>query len=131
MRVRRWFACCCRSFCGGTPCNDLHGRLSAGRRLLELRPLVSLGLFSYSIYLIHSPILALANILLLPLQLPTLTNRLLLVFVAVPAAVAISYGFFWIVERHFVTGHQKRVFAEKTHQGETPSVPDVAQRRDA
>lgn len=92
----------------------LQGRTSVGVRVLEWRPLVFLGLFSYSIYLIHSPLLALANILLLPLELPTLANWAVLVFVGVPAAVAVSYAFYWLVERHFITSHQKRALADRS-----------------
>ncbi|MBF4572933.1 acyltransferase [Herbiconiux sp. VKM Ac-1786] len=86
----------------------MEDRPSLSRKVLEWRPLVGLGLFSYSIYLIHSPILALANILLLPLQLPTIVNWLLLMFGALPVAIAAAYGFFLLVERHFITSHQKR-----------------------
>ncbi|WP_157580612.1 acyltransferase [Plantibacter sp. Leaf314] len=89
------------------------GRVNPGRRVLEWRPLVWIGLWSYSIYLIHSPVLALANILLLPLELPTFVNWLLLVLVVLPVALSLAYGFFWLVERHFITSHQKRVINER------------------
>jgi peptidoglycan/LPS O-acetylase OafA/YrhL len=100
----------------------VEGRVNPGRRVLEWRPLVWTGLWSYSIYLIHSPVLALANILLLPLELPTLVNWLLLVFVALPAALALAYGFFWLVERHFITSHQKRVITERADPGAAEKV---------
>jgi peptidoglycan/LPS O-acetylase OafA/YrhL len=88
------------------------GRMTAGHRILEWGPLVKIGLWSYSIYLIHSPILALANILLLPLELPTLLNWLVLVFVALPIALGIARLFFLLVERHFITSHQKQALKD-------------------
>lgn len=106
----------------------IEGRESVGRRVLESAPLVKIGLWSYSIYLIHSPILALANILLLPLELPTLVNWLIMVFVALPIALAVAYGFFLLVERHFITSHQKRALAaEGSKVAPAPSAPTDAE----
>jgi peptidoglycan/LPS O-acetylase OafA/YrhL len=89
----------------------IEGRMNLGRRVLEWRPLVRIGLWSFSIYLIHSPLLALANILMLPLDLPTLVNWLVMVLLVLPVVLAVSFGFFLLVERHFITSHQKRAIA--------------------
>jgi peptidoglycan/LPS O-acetylase OafA/YrhL len=82
-----------------------NGRL---RRTLESRPLAGLGLMSYSLYLIHSPLLAASNLALRPLQLGTMANWAVLTFVAVPATVASAWIFFRLVERHFLNSHQSR-----------------------
>lgn len=86
----------------------LNGETNAGRRVFEARPLVKVGLWSYSIYLVHSPLLGLANLLLVPLDLPTWLNWLIMVGVALPVSLATAYGFFLLVERRFMTSHQKR-----------------------
>lgn len=76
---------------------------------LGSKPLVALGLFSYSIYLVHSPFLGLANLLLLPLGLPITVQYLLMTFVVLPIVLVLCYGFFWLVERHFLNSWQKQV----------------------
>ncbi len=68
---------------------------------------VFLGAFSYSIYLIHSPLLGLFNLLTLELALPSDLRLVLRLTVAVPLAIVCSYGFYWLVERHFLSGHQR------------------------
>lgn len=91
----------------------LGGVAAAGRSnrvisTLTLRPLLWVGLFSYSLYLMHSPLLALGNLLLLPLGLPTGYQFLLMIVAVVPIAIAMCWGFFWLVERHFLNTHQRR-----------------------
>lgn len=98
------------------------GRPSIGRRVFEWRPLVKIGLWSYSIYLIHSPILAALNIYLIRFDLTTLQNWLVVVFVGIPIALVASYVFFWLVERHFITSHQKRALAVKPSERASEAV---------
>jgi peptidoglycan/LPS O-acetylase OafA/YrhL len=70
------------------------------RRALEAPWLVALGAFSYSIYLIPSPLLLLAWLYVLrPLDLPQLASFALMVFVVGPLVVALSYAFHIAVER--------------------------------
>jgi len=88
---------------------SLDGRPSWAHHILESRFLVWVGLWSFSLYLIHSPLLALGNLLLLPMNLPTLVQFAVLVLVVLPLAAAIAYGFFILVERHFMTSHQHQV----------------------
>ena len=90
---------------------------SVGRRVFEWRPLVNVGLWSYSIYLIHSPLLGLANLLLLPLGLPTLVHWLVMVFLVLPLVLAACHVFFLLVERRFTTSHQQREFARDSGAG--------------
>lgn len=83
-------------------------------RLLECRPLVLVGNWSYSLYLIHSPIIGIANLILLPVPMPLVARFALLACVALPVAAGISYGFHRLIERRFMTGHQRRVQAAAT-----------------
>ncbi|MBF4618802.1 acyltransferase [Clavibacter sp. VKM Ac-2873] len=73
------------------------------------RPAQRLGLVSYSVYLVHSPFLALGNLLLLPLGLPTGAHAALMLLVVAPLAVAAGFGFFQLVERHFLNTRQVHV----------------------
>ncbi|WP_164232982.1 acyltransferase family protein [Microbacterium hydrocarbonoxydans] len=95
----------------------------AGRRTLssgtpraavpfQSRPMMFLGLISYSIYLFHSPILGLFNLLLLPLQIPTVMLYMLVTFVGLPLAVGVAYLMFWLIERHFLNSHQRHAAQE-------------------
>jgi peptidoglycan/LPS O-acetylase OafA/YrhL len=65
---------------------------------------VFIGTFSYSIYLIHSPILGLLNLLSLQYQMNVDTRLLLMLFISVPFSVLISYGFYLLVESRFIPG---------------------------
>ena len=85
-------------------------REKAGRpsRLLEVLrhpKIVLLGTFSYSLYLIHSPLLGLFNLLTLELPLSSDMRLLLMILVALPLAVGASYLFYRVVERRVLPGH--------------------------
>jgi len=87
------------------------GETTWAHRLLECRPLVQVGNWSYSFYLVHSPIIGIANLILLPVPMPLVARFALLVCVALPVAAAASYGFHRLVERRFMTSHQQSVRA--------------------
>lgn len=78
-------------------------------RSLESEQMVTLGAWSYSVYLIHSPILALGNLILLPLGLPILVHFALMVCAVLPLAIGVAYVFHRLVERRFMSTHQKRL----------------------
>ena len=69
------------------------------RRLLESRSLVALGGFSYSIYLIHSPILGFINLAALHLPLSLGVRFVLMLGLALPVALIASRLFYLVVER--------------------------------
>jgi peptidoglycan/LPS O-acetylase OafA/YrhL len=75
-------------------------------RLLLSRPLAGIGLFSYSIYLVHQPLLRLLIDLLHHHTPPTLPAPLFhfLVLLATLPTLAASYLFFVVVERRFING---------------------------
>ena len=76
---------------------------SCVHRCLEWRPLVAIGQFSYSLYLIHAPLLAVAWVFLVkPLGFTPGAAFALMVGVVGPAIVAASYGFHRVAERPFM-----------------------------
>ncbi len=82
------------------------------RRILGARRLVQFGLVSYSVFLVHSPLLALGNLLLLPLDLPTPVQFAVMLLVVAPAAVAVCVLFAVRVERPFMNSHQRAELAQ-------------------
>ena len=90
----------------------LAGRTGVVRSLLQTKPFLFAGTISYSVYLMHSPLLGLANLLLLPAQLPIGLHWALMTFGAAPIAIGLSYGLFLLVERRFLNTHQRRVQKE-------------------
>jgi peptidoglycan/LPS O-acetylase OafA/YrhL len=64
--------------------------------------LVRLGIFSYSIYLVHAPLVHLAWLGLQPLGLSQDAVFALLTLVALPLIVVVSYGFHRLFERPFM-----------------------------
>jgi peptidoglycan/LPS O-acetylase OafA/YrhL len=77
-------------------------------RLLNSKFLMILGTFSYSVYLIHSPLLGLFNLLTLRIPMTALSRWIIMEAVAVPVAVGISYVFYLLIERKFMPGHSKK-----------------------
>jgi peptidoglycan/LPS O-acetylase OafA/YrhL len=80
-------------------------RVATGRtrRTLGWAPLQHIGRFSYSLYLVHAPLVILAWVYVFgPLDLASGIKLLLMLGVVVPAIVGVSYGFFQLVERPFL-----------------------------
>lgn len=71
-------------------------------KIFEAKPVVSLGIFSYSLYLIHAPILALLHLCLRPLHLAPVLVVCILLFVGVPLALGLAYLFHRVFERPFM-----------------------------
>jgi peptidoglycan/LPS O-acetylase OafA/YrhL len=70
-------------------------------RFLSTPWLVRIGIFSYSLYLVHAPILHLIWFCLRPLQLSPDATFLVLVL-SVPLVVGLAYGFHRVFERPFM-----------------------------
>lgn len=96
------------------------------RRFLGGRRLVQSGLVSYSVFLVHSPLLALGNLLLLPLGLSTPAQFGLMLFVVVPVVVAVCVVFAVLVERPFMNSHQRALLGELFGRRAVPDAPLIA-----
>lgn len=72
-------------------------------RVFEHPVSIKLGLFSYSIYLVHCPVLRALNIPLRDNHVAAVPSFAILVLVALPTAVLVSYAFHRIFERPFMT----------------------------
>jgi peptidoglycan/LPS O-acetylase OafA/YrhL len=83
-------------------------------KILNTKFALFLGAFSYSIYLIHSPILALLNLISLNYEMSTDTRLIFMLFISVPFAILISYAFYWLVERKFVPGNKEIPLAKES-----------------
>jgi peptidoglycan/LPS O-acetylase OafA/YrhL len=79
------------------------------RGILGWKPLAFVGVFSYSIYLIHLPLVQVFwRYVLTPLNLSDSLTYALLVAVGLPLIVAISYAFFLLCERPFMNTRPTR-----------------------
>ncbi len=70
--------------------------------LLEWRPLLRVGHFSYSLYLTHLPVLALGYFLLRPLGLSAPLAAVVLLGLGGLASLGVAYLFHVAIERHFL-----------------------------
>jgi len=77
-------------------------------QLFEARYAVRLGVFSYSLYLVHAPVLVLVHQYLLRLHFSPTATFLTLLIVAVPLSLLISYIFHLNFERPFMSSRRKR-----------------------
>jgi peptidoglycan/LPS O-acetylase OafA/YrhL len=85
------------------PC-DAHGgaaRWSALLRTLECTPIQRVGACSYSLYLLHAPVLWLLTLVLDRFGLDPNAAFVLRIAAGVPLAVAVSYIFYLLIERRF------------------------------
>ncbi len=84
------------------------GRAKTLKKCLSLRPLVFVGTFAYSIYLIHAPLVHLLwEYGLAPLELSPLSTYVQFKIVAIPLVLVGSYGFHLVCERPFLSKNQK------------------------
>lgn len=84
---------CCLLIAGSNP------KLNGLQKILSLKPLVFIGGFSYSLYLIHFPsVTILCKYFFLPLHLSDMGLFLLLLVVGMPIVLITSYLFFLVCE---------------------------------
>jgi len=89
------------------------GNAVAPRRLLTSRTMLRLGLFSYSIYLIHAPIIAVLDKYVIgSLGISAPAKFGLLLVVAVPLVLLLSYAFHLLFEAPFLRHRGRRALRE-------------------
>ncbi len=81
--------------------------MPGGLRLCASRGAVLLGTFSYSLYLVHAPVLAIVHDLAARFTLTPAGMLLVLFAIGVPLAVAVAYLFYRLFERPFMPGHPR------------------------
>jgi len=99
------------------------GRGFPGGALLSSKPFVYAGTVSYSVYLLHSPLLALGNLILMPVSLPIFEHWLLMTTVVAPLSVLICWLFYQAVEKRFQNTRQRHISAASES---LPAIPSAA-----
>lgn len=103
------------------------GGAARTRQLLASRTALRLGLFSYSIYLLHGPLVGIADLeIVRPMHLPPLVAFALLLFVAVPMILALCYAFHLVFEAPFLHRRDLGAFKEMPLLGRLAPRPRVA-----
>lgn len=99
-------------------CGQVAGRENGGQsggslllRLFEARVSVLLGVFSYSLYLIHTPLLALVHFSTRAFTPTPLLRYAVMLGVAMPISIVVSYGFHLAFERRYMS-HSPRTEKE-------------------
>lgn len=111
------------------------GGFPTARRLLGSRPAVFIGGFSYSLYLMHGPLLHSLNKLIVePLALPKLAQFVGLVGVGVPLIFGLCYAFYLGFEKPFIAQRGSSAIREMPivqafHRLRRPSAPTPARAR--
>ena len=100
--------------------DQLSGRETRIGRALSHSSLTWLGLFSYSLYLVHMPILAMFAAAARALSLSTTMSYLLVLLVGIPVALLLAYGFHLVFERPFLHAPAPKPY--------THAVPDAPPR---
>jgi peptidoglycan/LPS O-acetylase OafA/YrhL len=78
------------------------------KRVLSLRPLVGVGMFSYSIYLIHAPLIQVIwQYAIMPFKLTEIASYYLMVLIGTPLIIVVSYLFYLAFEKPFMN-HKKK-----------------------
>lgn len=94
------------------------GRMRWLNNLLSARLLVTIGGFSYSIYLIHAPLLQVGwQALVQPFDIPSGGQLVIMLFVVAPATVGFAWIFFWFFERPFLSVPGARTPQSLSEQG--------------
>lgn len=78
------------------------------KRLVTWRPLVSVGIFSYSLYLVHEPFLRAAAAYVLPRHWSTIWEILFQFILCPVALVGFAYLFFLVAEKPFLRRRVKK-----------------------
>lgn len=107
----------------------LHARLLR-RVLLEWRPLVWIGGFSYSLYLIHAPLLQLLwQYGVAPQRWTPSMSYVVLLMLGVPLIVLAAWGFHLVAERPFMSGRRQSAASPRASAHDSPPTQPSVWRR--
>jgi peptidoglycan/LPS O-acetylase OafA/YrhL len=85
------------------------GKLMFAYRFLSISFLSKIGIFAYSIYLIHAPILQLITVfIIIPFQLSPPYSLLVFYLLGIPLIIGISYVFYLVAEKPCIAILKKR-----------------------
>jgi peptidoglycan/LPS O-acetylase OafA/YrhL len=70
-------------------------------KIIGAKPLMVLGTFSYSLYLMHHPILQVLYVNR-PAIASTMVRQYAFLLLSLPLVLLLCYGFFWVFERPFM-----------------------------
>ena len=83
------------------------------KSILEWGPLYFVGTFSYSLYLLHAPVIQIVwQSIIHPLGLTGPIALLLQLSIALPACIAVAFAFFLVFERPFMSSRQKHAVSD-------------------
>lgn len=88
------------------------GQAAAAAAFFSWKPVAGLGIFSYSLYLVHAPLLQVFwQLVVQPLSLNRDANLVLVWGLGVPLMILCAYGFYRVAERPFVELARRRQFS--------------------
>ncbi|HSZ57538.1 MAG TPA: acyltransferase [Tepidisphaeraceae bacterium] len=97
-------------------------RQSLVTRTLEFTPLVWIGTFSYSLYLIHAPLLQIVwQYYVHPMRLGDAATFAAMLLIGMPFCIGVAFLFFLVAERPFLSGRAKRRVREETELFAVPA----------
>ncbi len=94
-------------------------RAPLAAQMLSLRPIVILGAFSYSLYLVHGPIVELAGTAMLRAHAGSVVAAVAYGLL-IPLMLAVAYGFYLVWERPFLSPALRAAIDAETHAPTTP-----------
>jgi peptidoglycan/LPS O-acetylase OafA/YrhL len=98
------------------------GRKTWFERFFLWKPLLVVGTFSYSFYLVHEPIIMLFTTFARPDW--SIAATIALVAFSIVVALAAAYGFYFAVERPFLTAYRRRGDAQSLRSARVAEIAD-------
>jgi peptidoglycan/LPS O-acetylase OafA/YrhL len=96
---------CLLVYCTQFLITDKTGRAPLALRVMSSGWAIGFGTFSYSIYLLHYPVMVLFWNVMMQFQMSPLARAGLMLVVCFPLTLVLSYLFHLAFERHFMPGH--------------------------
>ena len=104
-------------------------RAGFSRAVLGWRPLAAVGVFAYSLYLVHAPLVQVSwQLFVRPRHLTGGPALVVLIAMAVPVSIAGAYLFYLVAERPFLSRRQHAAAADELGPGEPVGYGSVLDR---